>query len=191
MNTPFSGDPSTIWTVDAQERRMQLTGDFGYTDRDGKHWAAPKDMYTDGASIPRALWSLVGSPFTGHYRRAALVHDRACDDAHGDRQKRREADRMFYFACRDGGCPPREATILYIGVRIGAIFDQVPAWGFAQDDPHPRLSFSAGDRRLLADFELIARQVLDAAAAIAADDISAIERDTDAAITSVMGPGVV
>ena len=58
----------------------------------------------DGASIPRALWTLVGSPYRGDYRRASIVHDQACDDAHGDKDKRRAADRMFYHACREGGC---------------------------------------------------------------------------------------
>lgn len=29
----------------------------------------------DGASIPRLFWTLIGSPFTGKYKRAALLHD--------------------------------------------------------------------------------------------------------------------
>jgi len=35
----------------------------------------PKGFVTDGASIPRACWSIIGSPFTGKYKRAAMVHD--------------------------------------------------------------------------------------------------------------------
>jgi hypothetical protein len=38
---------------------------------------APEGMITDGASIPRLFWRLIGSPFTGKYRRAAIIHDAA------------------------------------------------------------------------------------------------------------------
>ena len=37
----------------------------------------PAGMLTDGASIPRFFWRLIGSPFTGPYRRAAIFHDAA------------------------------------------------------------------------------------------------------------------
>ena len=32
-------------------------------------------LWTDGASIPKILWSFIGSPLTGRYVRAAIVHD--------------------------------------------------------------------------------------------------------------------
>jgi len=38
---------------------------------------APQGMITDGASIPRYFWRVIGSPFTGKYRRAAVFHDAA------------------------------------------------------------------------------------------------------------------
>ena len=34
-----------------------------------------KGFISDGASIPKGLWWLIGSPFTGNYTRAALLHD--------------------------------------------------------------------------------------------------------------------
>lgn len=33
------------------------------------------DFIYDGASIPRCLWSIIGSPFTGTHSRAAFIHD--------------------------------------------------------------------------------------------------------------------
>ena len=36
----------------------------------------PYMFVTDGASIPRYLWSIVGSPWTGNYPQAAVVHDK-------------------------------------------------------------------------------------------------------------------
>src|SRR6266446_3380743 len=98
---------------------MRLTKAFSFEDPSHKIWLAPKNAVIDGASIPRALWTLVGSPYTGDYRRASIVHDKACDDAVNNSTARRAADRMFYHACRAGGCSIEDATLLYVGVRIG------------------------------------------------------------------------
>lgn len=117
----FSGDPKTLWqSSPGPDRNMQLLEAFWFVDRNGRRWDAPLDAVVDGASIPRALWSLVGSPYTGDYRRASIVHDVACVEAGGDPQRRLAADKMFFVACRAGGCSVWDATVLYIGVRIGA-----------------------------------------------------------------------
>lgn len=115
----FSGNPKTEWLVDSngQDRDMRLIEDFSFTDPDGRSWPAPKGSIVNGASIPRPLWSTVGSPYTDDYRRASVVHDVACNTPG---VSRKEADMMFYHACRAGGCSARQARILYAGVRIGA-----------------------------------------------------------------------
>ena len=115
-------DPKTVWlsTGKAPNRDMLLLEKFTYWDRKGKAWVAPENSEVDGASIPQPLWSIVGSPFTGCYRRASILHDVACDNAGGDFQARREADRMYYCACRRGGCTIGQAIIQYLGVTIGA-----------------------------------------------------------------------
>ena len=96
---------------------MCLLEDFSFTGPDERVWKAPKDAIINGASIPRALWALVGSPFTDDYRRASIVHDVACNTP---TVERKDADVMFYHACRAGGCSAKQAQILYSGVRIGA-----------------------------------------------------------------------
>ncbi len=35
----------------------------------------PIGFITDGASIPKIAWSLIGSPWSGRYSRAAVIHD--------------------------------------------------------------------------------------------------------------------
>src|SRR5262249_24255682 len=52
-------------------RNFSLAHDFSYVDRTGRTWIAPKDLITDGASIPMPFWSVVGGPFEGPYREAA------------------------------------------------------------------------------------------------------------------------
>jgi hypothetical protein len=182
----FSGDPRTLWHTDPNnpDRKMSVLEDFWFIDPDTKKWLTPANYCVDGASIPRALWTLVGSPYTGDYRRASIVHDKACDDAVGNSAARRAADRMFFHACREGGCGMAEATLLYIGVRIGALTKLVPSWRFTVNDEAPRLNRTASDDRVEADFRLAARDVLDQGES---DDPSEIERRTDRALSVVSG----
>jgi len=115
----FSGNPKTEWLVDefGADRDMKLLEEFSYTDPNGKKWIAPIGSHINGASIPRPLWSTVGSPYTDDYRRASIIHDVACDDPEVNRK---DADVMFYYACLAGGCSLAQAKLLYAGVRIGA-----------------------------------------------------------------------
>lgn len=117
-NGEFSGNPRTVWLSDAgDDRDMQLLETFWYIDPQGRRWEAPAGTVINGASIPRTLWSSIGSPYTGDYRRAAVVHDAAV----GARDvKRSDADTMFYYACLAGGCSRLQAKLLYAGVRLGA-----------------------------------------------------------------------
>lgn len=190
MASAFSGEPAAVWLTEpgTPDRNMKLTTAFWYRDPKGRQWDAPNGMLTDGASIPRALWTLVGSPFTGDYRRAALVHDHACREAEGDRGKRRAADRMFYHACRTGGCSVRDATILYVGVRIGSLRGFVPAWESAAEGLRPKLARSGGDLALERDFQAAADEVL---ADGEIDDVEVIERRTDEALSMKTGVALV
>ena len=125
----FSGDPLTRWlaTKNTPDRDMELLDTFSYKDPEGRVWVAPKGRTVNGASIPEPLWALVGSPYTGDYRNASIVHDIACEEA-DTKPKRKAADRMYYFACRRGGCSKRQAIVQYLGVRIGAWFPLVKRW---------------------------------------------------------------
>lgn len=107
----FSEDPQTEWITDPEkaDRNMKLLADFSYTDPNNRVWLAPKGSKINGASIPRPLWSTVGSPYTDDYRRASIVHDVACAPDSG--VPRKDADAMFFHACRAGGCDAVQARI--------------------------------------------------------------------------------
>ena len=116
-NGRFSGNPKTEWlSEDGDDRDMRLLEPFWYLDPQGRLWQAPAGSVTNGASIPRTLWSSIGSPYTGSYRRASIVHDVAIRTP---RILRDDADTMFYFACLAGGCTLMEGKLLYAGVRVG------------------------------------------------------------------------
>lgn len=167
--------------ADTEDRQMRLADAFSFTDARGTTWMAPKDALVDGASIPRALWSVIGSPYTGDYRRASIVHDVACVEAGSDRKKRRAADRMFYRACRAGGCSIWQAIVLYLGVRIGAAAPDVPEWreAVAIDVAGPRIRRTESELQLERDFQSMAEEVL---AQGEADEVSVVERRVDRAL---------
>lgn len=184
----FSGEPCTQWlTEPGPDRKMRLLEDFAFTDPDGLTWLVPSGYVVDGASIPKALWALVGSPYTGDYRRASIVHDKACNDAAGDITARKAADRMFYHASRAGGCSCEEANKLFLGVRIGALGDVVPLWSSGIEEsftPRPRSSLPPSERRIEADFrvasELLLRQGV-------TDDPFELEEQVNSVIKAVSG----
>jgi hypothetical protein len=163
---------------------MLLLERFTFTEPDGTVWDAPDGSSIDGASIPRALWTLVGSPYTGNYRRASVVHDIACDRAAGDPAARRAADRMFYRACRAGGCSVGDATILYLGVRVGAHLPAVARWRDAAPARGPRARLPEADSQLARDFQEAIAIVRGAGET---DDVGEIERRADAALSGVVG----
>jgi hypothetical protein len=104
----YSGTIETRWEDDG--RTMTLLSELIYTDPDGVVWVAPKGAKVDGASIPRALWSLMGGPFEGRYRNASVLHDVAYDEK---RRPWQDADRMFYNAMRCSGVSAVEAKTMY------------------------------------------------------------------------------
>jgi uncharacterized protein DUF1353 len=104
----FSGPVDTRWDNDGLD--MTLLTEVRYTDPDGVVWVAPVGSKINGASIPRAFWSLVGGPFDGKYRAASVLHDVAYEQQTRPWQ---QVDRMFYNALRCSGVGVIEAKTMY------------------------------------------------------------------------------
>ncbi len=173
-NGLFSGNPKTEWLSDkGSDRDMRVLEAFWYIDPAGRRWDAPAGTIINGASIPRTLWSTVGSPYTGDYRRAALVHDAAVGK---EGMVRADADTMFYFACLAGGCSLVQAKMLYAGVRIGAwaSANQVMAidrLAMVPDGYRLPGQQSARELEIRARYTLIAHQLM-----VTSDNFADIER---------------
>jgi hypothetical protein len=113
----FSATPKLefIDTPGGPNRQVRVIEDFTFTQAaDGTVWEAPSGSLVNGASIPRVLWTLVGSPFTGDYVYASIVHDVACDTR---TRPWRATHYMFYQACLAGGTRPGRAKLMYLAVR--------------------------------------------------------------------------
>ncbi len=94
-------------------RRFQLMSQFRYTDPRDITWVVPTGEVVDGASIPSALWSIVGGPWSGKYRRASVIHD------YFFRTKKYDSDavhRVFYDAMITDGVPILKAKTMYYAV---------------------------------------------------------------------------
>ena len=156
MPTGFSGDPLTAWCSGGSGyRKMELCERFSFTDHE-REWVADKGRLIDGASIPRALWTAVGAPYVGRYRRPSIIHDIACEDAESEAD-RRAADRMFYRACRSEGLARVESAILYCGVRFGA---WMSGGHFRGESSLPRLTEDLSDQQQQRTFEELAQSVV-------------------------------
>ncbi len=114
----FEGDVVARWEHDG--RLMTLVEPFAYVDPRQARWEAAAGAVIDGASIPRAFWSVIGSPFAGEFRKASVVHDVACEERN---RPWRAVHRMFYEACRLGGVGAGKAKTMYY-----AVFHFGPRW---------------------------------------------------------------
>ena len=114
----FSCEPTIKLLLDG--RNVQIMEGATYTDPDGKVWNIYAGDLSDGATIPKNLWSIVGGPFEGPYRVAALFHDRGCN-YYQSIAERRLVDTMFRTASLCAGCTVEQADLLYAGVSIGTL----------------------------------------------------------------------
>lgn len=146
MSQPYFDCPNPLVEFLPDGVRCLLRSEIRFRDSTGRWWIAePRERVEDafdGASIPRPLHSILGGPYNGFHRDAALLHDDAyCEapavesgfwQADGSRE-RRAADVMLYEATivrvRQANLPwhrrSREyvkARVVYDGVRLGGAF---------------------------------------------------------------------
>ncbi len=105
-------------------RTCVLSQDFVYLDPNQESWTAPQGLRWDGASIPAAAWSIIGSPFVGCHRNASAVHDYYYKHHSSHQRSRREVDTMYYEACRAAGMEWTSAMTQFYALRwFGARWD--------------------------------------------------------------------
>jgi hypothetical protein len=108
----FEGCVHACWLKDG--RHMALLEPLVFHQTQGSRtWTAPAATYTDGASIPPIFWSVIGGPFEGKYRDAAVNHDyECCVKEHAWR----DVHRMFYDGMMARGVEFWRAKLMYFAV---------------------------------------------------------------------------
>ena len=99
--------------IHTEGKRIELI--TSYRPDDSCSFTLHKGFYSDGASIPRYLWSSIGSPFHPQFIPAALYHDYLYFTGCVSRE---EADKEFYRLLRLNGVGWFRAKAMYNAVRL-------------------------------------------------------------------------
>jgi hypothetical protein len=119
----FEGD--LVLKVLADGLDMQVIQSFNYIDSHGVAWPVPPGTIVDGASIPRAFWTIIGAPYTGKFREASVIHDYYCE-THSRHWK--AVHKVFYDGMLARGVNSLQAKLMYVAVyRFG------PRWDYDAD----------------------------------------------------------
>lgn len=108
----FSGLPVQI-ALNEDGRSAKLLAPLLYIGLDERRWLAPTGAWLDGASIPKAFWSVIGGPFEGRYREASIVHDHYCITK---ARTWRDTHRMFHEAMLCRGVSAFKARLMFYAV---------------------------------------------------------------------------
>jgi hypothetical protein len=100
--------------------RVRLAAPLVWRDPQGAEHCVPVGFWSDGATIPRWAWWLVGGPLDGPYRRAAILHDWQCVVKV---EPAATVHRRFYRAMRADGVPAWIAGLFYGVVQLAG-----PRW---------------------------------------------------------------
>ncbi|MCK0098849.1 DUF1353 domain-containing protein [Qipengyuania sp. S6317L1] len=113
----FSAGPLLL---PAGGQNMRLMESFSYRDPNGMLWTVPAGYVSNGASIPKSLWSFAGGPWSGDYNKAAIIHDRYCDT----KARTWEATHLvFKYAMLANGVSSMDAEVKYSSVFLAG-----PRW---------------------------------------------------------------
>lgn len=107
-NAP-GGDPG-LWVLDAPLTYLADSGD---------EITALPGATTDGASIPRLFWRLIGPPLGDRYTAAAVIHDLLYRTGGAGQYLRSEVDDLFHEMLLVLGVPKWKAWLMWVAVRVG------------------------------------------------------------------------
>ena len=125
--TPWGAwlDPMYVELLTTNGRDIQVFTAVRFVDKHGVVHTIPHGFVSDGASIPKKAWSLVGGPLSGKYRRASVLHDKLLQERLMSVEL---AHALFYDAMRADGVTAEQADLFYNAVvaatwwsRIGAL----------------------------------------------------------------------
>ncbi|MCK5941814.1 MAG: DUF1353 domain-containing protein [Planctomycetes bacterium] len=115
----FDGHPQLRGVGDGHE--FQLLTPFTFVDRTGVAWTAARfddgPWTWNGASIPRSVWSFIGSPFKGCHQYPSILHDYLYQRRGLGRFSREQVDRIYYESLRAAGAGAVNASVQHFALR--------------------------------------------------------------------------
>lgn len=94
----------------------ELVGDLTYIN-DKLKVKAKHGMPTNGASVPRFMWRLIGSPFVGDYVCSAVIHDALYISQGLGLLTKEEADKLFLEMMEIEGVSLWKRNAMYYAVK--------------------------------------------------------------------------
>lgn len=135
FNAPVALKPGAIRLRDRALPFFRTAKTIEFVDARPVKWVAPAGTLTDGASIPKMFFKIIGTPRSKEFINAATLHDAYCGvgngslpQYHSDRWQ--NVHRMFYDALRVDGTPSKKAKIMYAAVYLAG-----PRWSMPGDKP--------------------------------------------------------
>ncbi|MDX8347391.1 DUF1353 domain-containing protein [Cognatiyoonia sp. IB215446] len=113
---------------DIGHTEFQLLSPYTFIDCNGTRHTVPPyreiggetvPTVINGASIPPSVWSLVGGPWSGRYRNAAVIHDYLVETRYSSSDV---THRIFYDAMVTSGTPAWKASLMYYAVLKGGAY---------------------------------------------------------------------
>ena len=118
----FTKDLSITQLKDKQLWRVDKAFEYHVGKEDSHEIVyVPEGYVSDGASIPRWLWTVVGHPF-GEYAQAAVLHDMLCED---EIYARKKCDRVFLESLKVLKVNIIKRRLMYWGVRLGSAWEAI------------------------------------------------------------------
>lgn len=114
---PHFPDPLQLCAIAGTDTYVLLS-DFRYRRICGLIVRVPADFFTNGASIPRFWWRLIGPPMSGRYREAAVVHDFLWEEARKGRVSYGFANAVFREAMEMLGVAWWRRWVMWAAVSI-------------------------------------------------------------------------
>ena len=116
--TPDADNPRQYETTEPQTVELSCIPGVVHT------VTIPAGYSTDGASIPRPFWALVGNPFEPDFIAAAIVHDWYCDQSLqlGQYYTRRIGDAVFLDLLAQAGVSPVRRAFMFLAVSLNSFF---------------------------------------------------------------------
>jgi len=114
-----ASDNPVLSPIAGRDGYWRLIRDYDVVQYGEGLWTAPRGMITDGASIPRLFWRVIGHPFETDLIYWAILHDaaykgRLLHDGLPAGLDREQSDKL--------------AFALMTGIRVGADIVSTPAW---------------------------------------------------------------
>ena len=117
------GDSTAISVEIMKDGSFRLLEDvqFEITDMCGVHFkiVVPAQFLSDGASIPRCFWSIIGAPISGDWLECSIIHDWMTVQAKSYRE-RRLADTIFLHMLEEAKVAKWRRVLMYLAVRLYA-----------------------------------------------------------------------